>query len=423
VISQSWLGAGAVANGDGGEMSMHGVIDCQGGQMGELILQVTAQHPSGPNAPRAPRRVRAVPLPSLVRRHGHDLRPSRQRQRQRLWPNPTVRVQVGPGPDVMLPDDSTGGQQTRRITSLVVPITGLAHQTWRLHDVQTGSSTEWAPMPTEMRVGVALDEHQAVTVWADISLVQCESSVEFRIIINAEEIGYMPFRCAKLDNAMLGEGSISFHGVSGKMPAGVHAIEVEYRVDSGDVVFPVGMIADMHMQERRLTVLAVEAWPLADVQGSDDLALLRTADASSISDGMVAAAAVDGNVFGDYPSSELACTVKEGSPWLQVDLGGSRMVGMVDIYGASHGGQNMECASCTESDPLGEIWVTLLDEQNQQVSSQFVEPYQQLEQGQHEKKKSIVYDPYIRARYVKIHKQSKMNEMLCIAEVLVFESV
>jgi hypothetical protein len=370
--ADSWTGAlmfadSAVANGDGGEISMHGVVDCQGGMKGPLV------------------------------------------------------VQVGPGPDVLLPDDHMGGRQTRRITAITVPITGLAHQTWKMHKTQSGSSTSWAALPTPMQVGVALENHQAITVWADLSLIQCNSIVEFRIMVNSEEVGYVPFRCPLIGNAESGVGSISFHGVSWKLPAGVHAVEVQYKVDRGDVVFPSGEVSDMQLQERRLTVLATEGWPLADVQGSDDLALLRTATMSSTSGDMVAAAAVDGDVFGAYPSAGIACTAKEQNAWWRVDLGGLRQVGIVDIYGATQGSDQMACASCTPADPLGGIYVVMQDDNAMEVSNHFLEPFLQSEEGYREKKKSVVFEPYSSARYVRIEKREL--EMLCITEVLVFERI
>ena len=93
---------------------------------------------------------------------------------------------------------------------------------------------------------------------------------------------------------------------------------------------------------------------LTVTNGSDNLALNKTATMSSTGWGGSASRAVDGNTDGVWDNGSVAHTGKQANPWWEVDLGEEHPLGVVNVWNRSSS-DNCQGISCDQR--LHDFWV------------------------------------------------------------------
>jgi hypothetical protein len=231
--------------------------------------------------------------------------------------------------------NSEAGRQTRRLTSMMVSTKHVWQRSWQIQKTEGGSPNEWQELPTpaSLTVEIPQDSEANIVIFADISSVQCEKSVEFILFVDG--IGAVGYAALGHEATTAGR-SVSFHAMT-TVHAGTFDVHIRYRASQGgQVEFGSSDYHGMVGQQRRLTAVMVHGYQMASLQGSDDLALGKPAVQSSTYKDASAAKAVDGDATPWWVTGSVSQTQahmdSETPAFLEVDLERNHLVARIELF-------------------------------------------------------------------------------------------
>ena len=156
----------------------------------------------------------------------------------------TAEIQYkGPGGNVLFLHDANGLSHVR-LTAVPLPSTQISSAFFFLTNcgfsgcTNSGTSTEWAALPTPLTTSFTTVGVQSVLLLADLSRVQntvSNANTRFRILVD----GSQEVALSNTGDASVWQfDAVHIHGVAASLAAGAHVAEVQYKTSSGSVYMP-----------------------------------------------------------------------------------------------------------------------------------------------------------------------------------------